>query len=211
MFFTRRNKRTIRLAFKMIAMIISFAVTVLIFNFNMIRKIIKYARNYSHFRKIDYTFIKIQRMVLQMDGFQFEVFCKELYKALGYKVKRTPPTCDYGRDLILNDKIFVECKHYTGNSQVGREICQKLIGSMEAFNISEGIVITTGKVHSNAYEYASRLKHKHLQLVTLNDIMHMISKIEASKIPHIMECAFAPQDEELLNSMEKLAVDLENR
>ena len=218
MLLSRRQRRSIyklvrftfRTSFKLIAFISSCIVTLMIFNVSIITKAIKYIKNHNHFKNIDYTYPQIQKLILDMDGRQFELFCEGLYKALGYKVKCIPAGNDYGRDLILNGNIFVECKHYTGVNMIGREICQKLIGSMEAFDVTEGIVITTGKVHSNAYEYASRLKYKNLVFITLNDIMNMINQIDVDKIPHIMERSFAPTDEDTINYMEEKFSRLQN-
>jgi len=96
---------------------------------------------------------------------------------MGHKAKRTQSGNDYGRDCIIDNNTFVECKHYTGNNfQIGREICQKLIGSMEYFNITRGIIFTTGKIHNNAYEYAKGLKYKSLEFVNLDDIIQCYIK-----------------------------------
>jgi restriction system protein len=140
-----------------------------------------------------------------MSGFQFEKFCGKLFEALGHKVEYTPDSNDYGRDLILNDNTFVECKHYTGDSlQIGRVICEKLIGSMEAFNITEGIIMTTGQIHQNAYEYADRLLNKHLSFIKLEDIMEMIDKIEPVKISLMIESSFSYPEEKFTTILKEI-------
>ena len=47
----------------------------------------------------------------EMDGIRFEYFLKELYISLGYKVKVTTSTGDFGADLVLikeGQKVVVQ-------------------------------------------------------------------------------------------------------
>lgn len=92
----------------------------------------------------------------------FEVFCEKIYKKLGYKTILSPPGRDGGKDVIaINDttKIYIECKRYNRNatSEIGRDICKKLVGSCIADNVSHGIVFTTGNINNLAYEYKDEL------------------------------------------------------
>ncbi|WP_283705259.1 restriction endonuclease [Clostridium perfringens] len=85
-----------------------------------------------------------------------------MQKYLRSKVLRfflTQETGDYGRDLIINNSIYVECKKFDENNSVGRPILQKLLGAMDMFNIEKGIVITTGK-YSNTAKEAAKMSGK---------------------------------------------------
>ena len=90
-----------------------------------------------------------------LDDRDFEIFCAEVFQKQGFKVELTSKTNDYGRDIILNGSIYVECKRFNENGSVGRPILQKLLGSMDMFNINKGIVITTGKYTNTAIETAN--------------------------------------------------------
>ncbi len=94
-----------------------------------------------------------------LDDRDFEMFCAEVFKKQGFEVELTKATGDYGRDIILNNSIYVECKKFDENNSVGRPILQKLLGAMDMFNIEKGIVITTGKYSNTAIE-AARISGK---------------------------------------------------
>ena len=167
-------------------------------------KLFKRVKDYRHYKDIGMNSLSLQQDILKMDGFQFEIFCAELYKAMGHKAKRTQSTNDMGRDCIIDGNTFVECKHYTGDNCVGREICQKLIGSMEYFDIKKGIVFTTGKIHNNAFNYARGLKYKSLEFVNLNDIMKMLYSVNINKIPWIMSKAMEFKQKDLVDGIDSI-------
>ena len=110
---------------------------------------------------------------------EFEKFCGELYKKLGYKVTVMPEGQDGGKDVIAidksNNKIYIECKRYHPERGfvVGREICQKLIGSCAMDSVDRAIVFTTGRIDNNAYNYQRELNDKgkfKLELVNYDKI-----------------------------------------
>lgn len=144
---------------------------------------------------------KIKHEIEYMEGRQFERFSEWLFKNIGkYKsVTLTPAANDEGRDLILIDAddntIFVECKRYTENATVtedfmiGREICQKLVGAMVADTIKRGIIITTGNIHQNAWDYIVKLEKNsdiRIEIITLDDIMRMIKKINSPEVLNVV-------------------------
>ncbi|MBS4893837.1 MAG: restriction endonuclease [Veillonella parvula] len=94
-----------------------------------------------------------------LDDRDFEIFCAEVFKKQGFEVELTKATGDYGRDIILNNSIYVECKRFNKKGSVGRPILQKLLGSMDMFGINKGIIITTGKYSNTAIE-AARISGK---------------------------------------------------
>lgn len=119
---------------------------------------------------------------------QFEFFVAELFKLQGYNAIVTPPTSDGGKDIILKDKYgaisFVECKRYSKDNCVGREICQKLLGAVYMCNAQEGIIVTTGKVHQNAYIVEQQVDN--LRIIDGSGILEMMSKIHLERLNQIM-------------------------
>lgn len=100
--------------------------------------------------------------LMSLDGFGFEDWCASIFKAAGYHVIQTPKTFDGGKDIILkkgNDVIYVECKRYT-DEPIGRELCQKLVGSMAGDGIKHGLFITTSYFNQNANNYMCDLNKK---------------------------------------------------
>lgn len=146
-----------------------------------------YASNYKYYKNVGYTPFDIMDKVEKMNSRQFEFFCAELFKACGYAAKVTKAQNDYGRDIILNkggETIFVECKHYKG--VVGREICQKLLGSVNMFGVDKAIVITTGRFNKNAYEVQKMVGEDKLELIDSTGILDMIKMMDKECIPKMM-------------------------
>lgn len=134
--------------------------------------------------KTGYSLDEILNLVRTISPRQFEVLICELFHQRGYKAELTPPTCDYGRDIILNDNIFIECKHFREDNYVGREICQKLMGSVHMFKAKRGIIVTTGKYHKNAYECAGRVNN--LQLMDITDIQRMFLELKTEQVNKVI-------------------------
>lgn len=141
--------------------------------------------------------LQIRENIKYMDGREFEQLYEWIFKnSRQYKsVILTPAQFDEGKDLILTDNnnelTYVECKRYTEKATVtedfmiGREICQKLVGSMVADNIKNGIIITTGSIHKNAWDYIDKLQnntHITISILNLDDIMSMIYSIKTKQI-----------------------------
>lgn len=122
------------------------------------------------------SYNKMKQAIIDASPRQFEIICANLFRMNGHYVELTPEGNDYGRDVIVDDEIYVECKHYVGTEMVGREICQKLIGSCAANGIRHGIVITAGAFHENACEYADRLNGNgefYLELWDIDDLLEL--------------------------------------
>lgn len=143
----------------------------------------------------------IECKIKNMEGRQFEIFCNWLFKNMGKyeSVTLTPERNDKGRDLILVDRssetTLVECKRYTDKAtiteefMIGREICQKLIGAMVVDNVKKGIVITTGNVHQNAWDYINKLEKNtdiRIEIMNLDDIMKVIQEINSAEVLNVV-------------------------
>ncbi|MGL5330106.1 MAG: restriction endonuclease, partial [Peptostreptococcaceae bacterium] len=119
---------------------------------------------------------------------QFEFFIAELFKEQGYNAIVTPPASDGGKDIILRDKYgvvtFVECKRYSENNYIGREICQKLLGAMYVCDAQQGIIVTTGKTNKNAKVIVDQVEE--LNIIDSSGILEMMSNIELCKLNRIM-------------------------
>lgn len=117
-----------------------------------------------------------------MDGSEFEDFIAYLFKLDGYEVQQTPKTNDKGTDIILNNSIYIECKHWDKKSLIGRELINKLVGS--AYGLSGGnnfktLFITTSSYNKNAIEFAKLTKTK---LWDMNDVIRLIKHLNSTKI-----------------------------
>lgn len=175
--------RNTKRVFNIILSIISFGLGVLSFIIFAIYKTYNYVKRTIFYINKTYNYLDIQKEIKAMDGRQFEIFCGELFKQLGFKVKVTQKTCDCGRDIILKKNGFttyVECKKYGINNLIGREPLQKLVGSSIADSVLNMIFITTSDFNKNAKEYAKKMDS--LKLWTTIDIMKNIEKLNDNQI-----------------------------
>lgn len=188
---TRNERRAFKSLITLIKRLIYIATNICGETYKMIKYIEKIRTNFHRLNKIGYNLDEILNKIDSFTPRQFEVFTAELFQQYGYTTKITPPSNDYGRDVILKRKFngkeevtFVECKHYGKNDYVGREICQKLLGSVQMFGADNAVIITTGKFHKNAYEVASMCDN--LQLMDLYDIQKMILDLKPEQISKVM-------------------------
>jgi len=78
-----------------------------------------------------------------MSGIDFEIRLEVMFRDLGYKVKRTPPSGDFGADLILEDRkgrTVVQAKRYS--KPIGVKAIQEVIGSIAFYNATKSLVVT---------------------------------------------------------------------
>lgn len=100
----------------------------------------------------------------KMSGRMFEAFLHALLKARGYDVRLTPPSGDYGADLILSTKdkkIIVQAKRYKKN--VGIKAVQKIASAQSHYKADECWVVT------NSFYTAQARKLAHSNRVKLID------------------------------------------
>jgi restriction system protein len=88
----------------------------------------------------------------------FEPFCADLFRGLGYTAQTTPPTRDGGFDIRLRREdgrtAIVECKCFDRHHHVGRPIIQKLIGANTVGHADTMMVVTTSSFSSDAIDFA---------------------------------------------------------
>jgi restriction system protein len=187
--FRRRGRRSLPMVLSIF--ICNILVKIVVFIVKELYATIVWLINYIHFRKIDYSYFQIKKMINTMSPRQFELFCAELFRVNGFDTELTQATCDGGKDIIIDGNIFVECKHYSEHNYIGREICQKLEGAMVGEGIELGMIITTGKIHKNAIEYINKVRN--IEILDFDDIMTMIKKTEVKKIPVIFSNVYGNQ------------------
>ena len=100
----------------------------------------------------------IQR-IDRMTGIEFEEFLKVWFEKKGYRAELTPPSNDYGADLLLYKRILgkkeltvvqAKCHH----SNIGIKAVQEVIGAMDYYKADKGIVVTNQHFSPNAVQLA---------------------------------------------------------
>ena len=91
----------------------------------------------------------------QMDGVQFEVFLSKFFLHCGYSVEKTPPSHDYGADLIIQNysgRFAVQAKRH--KKTVGIKAVQEVSSSIPVYHADKAKVITTSKYSRDAVKLA---------------------------------------------------------
>ena len=94
-------------------------------------------------------------LVDQMKGVEFEKLLKAHFEKMGYSVKLTNASNDYGADLLLRKGTYciaVQAKRYS--PKVGIKAVQEIASSLNHYGASKGIVVTNSYYTKNAIELA---------------------------------------------------------
>lgn len=90
---------------------------------------------------------------------EFEEYCANLFRHLGYSAWTTPATNDGGYDIELygsNGHGIAECKCFTPSNKVGRPALQKLVGANQVIGANRLVFITTSSFSKEALDYADQ-------------------------------------------------------
>lgn len=144
-----------------------------------------YLYNTHYYIKNTNDIDEIISRIKHISGREFEEFCVTLFKKTKKykKVSLTPSSNDEGKDIILTDrnniKSYVECKQWSEcTTNIGREVCQKFIGAMISDNILNGIIITTGRLNQNAWDYLSKIRKNtniNIEILEIEDIEKLLN------------------------------------
>ncbi|MCD1258001.1 restriction endonuclease [Paenibacillus athensensis] len=117
----------------------------------------------------------------RMDGFQFEQYLGQLFKARGYKVQVTQASGDFGADLVIEKegrKVAIQAKRYSGN--VGLKAVQEVAAAKAHYQASEAWVITNSAYTEQAKQLASS---NEIKLFSRNDLVEMIVQMNPGSVP----------------------------
>ena len=106
---------------------------------------------------------------------EFEKFCAELFKKMGYEAQTTAGSNDGGYDIAMRkDGIdyIAECKLYTAD-MVGRPLIQKLVGANATQRADKMVFITTSRFSKPAVDYATEQK---VWLIDGEELQRMIDR-----------------------------------
>lgn len=115
----------------------------------------------------------------KMTGRQFEIFLKEIFKALGYRVKKTPDSGDFGADLYMekDGKTYVvQAKRF--KSKVGIKSIQEVVAAKSHYNAEYAVVVTNSYFTEAAKTLA---KSNGVILIERPDLIRLIEKSSQTK------------------------------
>ena len=119
------------------------------------------------------------RDIDKMDGYQFEVYLKSLFKELGYKPYVTKKSNDFGADLILKGKntTVIQAKRYKVKSKVSISAIQEIYAAKAYYKADEAWVITNSLFTKSAKALAEACGVK---LLDRGDLQQFINSINPS-------------------------------
>lgn len=92
----------------------------------------------------------------EMNGMEFEEYCVQLLKKLGFiSVQRTPGSGDQGVDIIANKddiKYAIQCKRYA--TPVGNNSVQQVVAGKKLYKCHVAVVLTNSSFTDSAKELA---------------------------------------------------------
>ena len=97
------------------------------------------------------SFKKIDRM----SGAAFERYLSQQFRSMGYRVRFTESSHDYGADLVLikrRERIVVQAKRYEKN--VGIAAVQEVVGSIAFYEADRAMVVTNSGFTKSAWSLA---------------------------------------------------------
>lgn len=112
----------------------------ILFLCNNLKKFIQSEKLYQERKRMDTSDIY---RIDGLDGFAFERYLSVHFRKLGYKVIVTPPSGDYGVDLVLmkgNDRIAVQAKRY--KREVSYQAIQEVVAGKAVYNCNKAMVVT---------------------------------------------------------------------
>ncbi len=110
-----------------------------------------------------------------LNGFEFERFVGEVFKAYGYKTRVTQKSGDYGADIIAykaGRSYAVQTKMYFGHT-VGNKAVQEAYTAKSYYNTDVAVVFCNSNFSKNAVITAENLD---VVLIGREDMINIISK-----------------------------------
>ncbi|MGE6551935.1 restriction endonuclease [Bacillus mycoides] len=113
----------------------------------------------------------------KMDGFQFEVYLKALFRELGYRPEVTKRSCDYGVDVILKGKnrIVIQAKRYGIKNRVGIRAVQEVYAGKAYYKADEAWIVTNSVFTKQAEELAKACQVKLIDRLELQSLINKVN------------------------------------
>ncbi|MCM3669011.1 restriction endonuclease [Mesobacillus maritimus] len=127
----------------------------------------------SSSKRTKVNFVAIEE-IDSMDGRQFELFLSKIYDGLGYFSEVTPPSGDFGADVITikdKTKTVIQAKCYGDRQSVGVEAINEVCGGAGYWNAQKKIVITNRYFTKSAILSAER---NNVKLVDRDDLQLLL-------------------------------------
>lgn len=124
---------------------------------------------------------------------EFECFCAQAWRRLGWEARVTPPSRDGGYDLWLRSpdgaSWAAECKCYAPGHVVGRPLLQRLVGANATVCADRLLFVTTSCFSAEAAAYAAEVG---MSLVDGEALERLLGKVGLSCAAEPSPASVAP-------------------
>jgi restriction system protein len=76
-------------------------------------------------------------------------------------------------DELGLDVVYIQAKRYSPSNTIGRPVLQNFAGSLEGFNATKGVFVTTSSFLDTAYEYVQKI-HKRIILIDGKELANLM-------------------------------------
>lgn len=121
---------------------------------------------------------EMEKIDAMEDGFAFERYTAELFKAMGCRASVTKEQGDFGADVIARvgkDKVAIQCKRYS--NAVGVAAVYEVLGGKAYYKCNKAVVITNSTYTDAAKKLA---REAHVELIDRVKLMQLISNYYTS-------------------------------
>ena len=119
-----------------------------------------------------------QKEITELDGVAFECYLMDIFNAQGYEAKSTPPTGDFGVDLLLSKNgttTAVQAKQWRGT--VGVEAIQQVVAGQGYYKCKASMVVISSSYTPQARALA---KENNVTLWVLEDVLKAALALDCS-------------------------------
>ena len=115
----------------------------------------------------------------KFSGIEFENLLAVYFKEMGYKVKTTPASNDYGADLVLhkdNKCVIVQAKRY--KNKVGISAIQQIAAAKAYYKADRTIVVTNSYYTKQAVNLAKKCD---VQLIDRDELIKIMATVNGNE------------------------------
>jgi restriction system protein len=130
-----------------------------------------------------------EELLKRLEWRRFEELCAGYFEALGFRADLAHSGAGADIDLYVEGydraKVVVQCKPWSAY-RIGIKPVRELRGAMTSANITEGVLVTSGKFTQEAREFAGKEK---ISLVDGAELVRNITALDSEKALALLELA----------------------
>lgn len=138
--------------------------------------------NYDRIQQLIFNIADDRQLIYEVSSREFEEIIERLFQDEGFETVLTQSTRDGGRDIIATKYamgkpivFYIECKKYGRRNSAGVSIVRELYGVQSSDRINKSILVTTGRVTSDARKFVSE-QNTLMSVIDADEIHELIQR-----------------------------------